>query len=435
MSQISDRTKNGMSNKSRSGSATFAYSNYLKPTFASRNRTRVALSDVTSEVGNRSHNVNSAKKNKSTFITTRQNRIQTNKEKNNIIHNDHNHVETSRTHITRVYNDEPVSIESVTSLSQENSDIRMDQNSELEEYDDRIEPLLPIHDEESQRILDTAFDKYFSTIPDTLDEDTFDSVMVIEYSHKIFNYLRELELKYTPNPTYMNFQSELKWSYRTILLDWIVQVHERFNLLPETLYLAVNIIDRFLSRRSVTLNRLQLVGATAVFIAAKYEEINCPSLKDMVYILDDEYTAKEIIQAEKFMIDTLEFELGWPGPMSFLRRISKADDYDCNIRTLTKYLLETTIMDPKLIASPSSWLTAGAYYLSKIILQDDDWSLKHVYYSGYTREQILPIVNLIFKNCKDPETKHLAIYQKYSTKRFHESTKIFKEWSTIVYQD
>ena len=68
------------------------------------------------------------------------------------------------------------------------------------------------------------------------------------------------------------------------------------------------------------------------------------------------------------MINTLNFEFGWPGPMSFLRRVSKADDYEYDTRTVAKYLLETSIMEPELVAAPPSWLAAGAYYLSKIII-------------------------------------------------------------------
>ena len=86
-----------------------------------------------------------------------------------------------------------------------------------------------------------------------------------------------------PNPHYMDNQAEIKWSMRTVLMDWVIQVHHRFNLLPETLFLTVNYIDRFLSCKIVSLGKLQLVGATAIFIAAKYEEINCPSTRDCLY--------------------------------------------------------------------------------------------------------------------------------------------------------
>lgn len=176
-----------------------------------------------------------------------------------------------------------------------------------------------------------------------------------------------------PNPHYMDIQTEIQWSMRSVLMDWLVQVHSRFSLLPETLFLTVNYIDRFLSQKIVSIGKLQLVGATAILVASKYEEINCPSLQEIVYMVDNGYTAEEILKAERFMLSMLQFELGWPGPMSFLRRVSKADDYDLETRTLAKYFLELTIMDERFVASPPSYLAAGAHCLSRLILQKGEW--------------------------------------------------------------
>jgi hypothetical protein len=156
-------------------------------------------------------------------------------------------------------------------------------------------------------------------------------------------------------------------------MDWLVQVHHRFCLLPETLFLTVNYIDRFLSIKVVSLGKLQLVGATALFVAAKYEEINCPSVQEIVYMVDSGYSVDEILKAERFMLSMLQFELGWPGPMSFLRRISKADDYDLETRTLAKYFLEITIMDERFVSSPPSFLSAGAHCISRMYLNKGDW--------------------------------------------------------------
>jgi len=176
-----------------------------------------------------------------------------------------------------------------------------------------------------------------------------------------------------PNPHYMDNQAEIKWSMRTVLMDWVIQVHCRFNLLPETLFLTVNYIDRFLSCKIVSLGKLQLVGATAIFIAAKYEEINCPSVQEIVYMVDGGYTIDEILKAERFMLTMLQFELGWPGPMSFLRRISKADDYDLETRTLAKYFLEVTIMDEQFLGSPPSFTAAAAHCLARLMLRKGRW--------------------------------------------------------------
>ena len=211
---------------------------------------------------------------------------------------------------------------------------------------------------------------------DEIEDESFDTSMVAEYGEEIFDYMRELEVKMLPNAHYMDNQHEIQWSMRAVLMDWLVQVHHRFNLLPETLYLCVNYIDRFLSAKVVSLGKLQLVGATAIFIAAKYEEINCPSVQEIVYMVDGGYTIDEVLKAERFMLTMLQFELGWPGPMSFLRRISKADDYDLETRTLAKYFLEVTIMDERFIGSPPSFTAAASHCLARLMLRKGYWVSK-----------------------------------------------------------
>lgn len=395
---------------------------------------RVALSDVTSQISN--------KPNMTISNSSLPNTFDPSKKLGNMLRNETYFIEgesevaeesENKLIGTRQYLEDPGS-----HMDHSKNNSPMEDGEEEDEYDDLDsedelrEPLSPVYTSKSQILLDEAFQEYHRDVPDPLDDDTYDVVMVVELSNEIFEYMRKLEIKYRPNPYYMNSQPELKWSYRSTLIDWIVQVHSRFQLLPETLYLTINIIDRFLSRKTVTLNRFQLVGAAALFIAAKYEEINCPTLKDIVYMLDNAYNREDIIKAEKFMIDTLDFEIGWPGPMSFLRRISKADEYEYDIRTLAKYLLETTIMDPKLAAAPPSWLASGAYFLSRVILGSNNWSTKHVYYSGYTQEQIFSLATVILENCRYAERRHQAIWKKYSERRQHRSAQVVAKWIALA---
>jgi len=225
-----------------------------------------------------------------------------------------------------------------------------------------------------------------------------------------------------PNPYYMESQAEIQWSMRSVLIDWLTQVHNRFQLLPETLFLAVNYIDRFLSCKIVSLGKLQLVGATALFVAAKYEEINCPSVQEIVYMVDGGYTVEEILKAERFMLSMLQFELGWPGPMSFLRRVSKADDYDLETRTLAKYFLEVTIMDERFVACAPSFTAAGAHCLARLMLRKGDWGLAHIHYSQYTYGQLRHLLATVLECCQDPKKHHAAVYDKYTDKRYKKAS-------------
>lgn len=291
--------------------------------------------------------------------------------------------------------------------------------------------LYPVVDKESVTEL-ARVASYFSTNNgvdlDENDDDTYDISMVAEYAEEIFTYMKELEVRFQPNPGYMDSQTEIHWAMRSILVDWLVQVQHRFSLLPETLFLTINYIDRFLSIKTVSLSKLQLVGAVALFVAAKYEEINCPSVQEIAYMVDNGYHVDEILKAERYMIDLLDFNLGWPGPMSFLRRTSKADDYDLETRTLAKYLLEVTIMEKTFVGAPPSWLAAAAHFLSRRMLNRGHWTDGHTYYSGYTEKQLLPAVLRIIQCCRDPLTHHKAIFEKYKDRKFKRASVYVQDW-------
>ena len=108
---------------------------------------------------------------------------------------------------------------------------------------------------------------------------------------------------------YMEKQEDINEKMRAILVDWLVEVHLKFKLVPESLYLTVNLIDRYLEREQVNRQKLQLVGVTAMLIACKYEEIYPPIVKDFVYITDNAYTKEEILEMERKMLSVLDFNI------------------------------------------------------------------------------------------------------------------------------
>ena len=210
-------------------------------------------------------------------------------------------------------------------------------------------------------------------VPDLDADDYDDPLMVAEYVVEIFDYLKVLEEATMPNPDYMEHQEHLEWHLRGVLVDWLVEVHTRFHLLPETIFLAINIIDRFLSARVVELEKLQLVGVTAMFIASKYEEVLSPHVQNFKHVADDSFTEEDILKAERFVLAALNYDLSYPNPMNFLRRISKADNYDIQTRTLGKYLLEISLLDHKFMKYHPSHIAAASMYLARLILERGEW--------------------------------------------------------------
>lgn len=258
-------------------------------------------------------------------------------------------------------------------------------------------------------------------------DDFYDPMMISEYAVDIFKYLKELESEIMPKPDYMSSQSELSWRMRGILVDWLIEVHHKFRLLPETLFLAVNVIDRFLSVRVVSLVKLQLVGITGLFIAAKYEELLAPSIKNFIYMADNGYTEEEILKAERYVLTTIDFKLCYPNPMNFLRRSSKADHFDIQARTVAKYLMEISLVDYKFLALPPSMIAAAALYLSRKMLNRSEWHANLIHYSQYTEDELQHCEQLMLQYLMKP-TKHEQLYKKYAAKRFMKASIFVKDW-------
>ncbi|KAI0765312.1 cyclin-like protein [Fomes fomentarius] len=270
---------------------------------------------------------------------------------------------------------------------------------------------------------------------DDLDaEDMDDPLMVSEYVVEIFEYLKGVEQTTMPNPHYMANQKDLAWKMRGILTDWLIQVHSRFRLLPETLFLCVNIIDRFLSARVVSLAKLQLVGITCMFIAAKVEEIVAPSATNFLYCADSSYTEAEILQAERYVLKTIDWNLSYPNPIHFLRRISKADEYNVQVRTIGKYLLEIQCLEWRLIAAPPSLLAAASIWLARLILGFPDWTPNLAHYSSYSESDIVPTANLMLNYVLKP-IRHQSFFKKYASKKFLKASVFVRDWALQMWEE
>lgn len=145
---------------------------------------------------------------------------------------------------------------------------------------------------------------------------------------------------------------------RAILIDWLIIVHEKFRLKTETLYLCVNIIDRYLSRRFIHRRRLQLLGITALFVASKYEEQFPPEVKDCVYITDRSYTRQEVLDMEFEIVIALDFKMTVPTAYPFLHRFLHITSAPDVVRHLASFYTERMLQEycmltfrPSLVAS------------------------------------------------------------------------------------
>lgn len=286
-----------------------------------------------------------------------------------------------------------------------------------------LEKPVPVKEVALQDVLMEKVEEWDDLDTPEMDEPT----TVAEYAPEIFKYLMSCEMGTMPHPDYVRYQVDnVTWEMRDIMVDWLIEVHQKFRMTPETLYLAVNLLDRYLSLVQVTIDKLQLVAITALFVASKVEEIMIPNIDEFAYLADNTYTTEEIRVTERRVLAAINFKLSYPNPMNFLRRISKADDYDIHSRTIAKYLMEIGIVDHRFLRCQPSLLAAGAMYLARKILDRGRWDANLTHYSCYREEEILPVVEMMLDYVRNP--RHEEFFKKYASKKFYKASITVRDW-------
>ncbi|XP_065731500.1 G2/mitotic-specific cyclin-B1 isoform X3 [Phocoena phocoena] len=194
---------------------------------------------------------------------------------------------------------------------------------------------------------------------------------------------------------------------------------------------------RQLEDNCVPKKMLQLVGVTAMFIASKYEEMYPPEIGDFAFVTDNTYTKYQIRQMEMKILRALNFSLGRPLPLHFLRRASKIGEVDVELHTLAKYLMELTLLDYDMVHFPPSQVAAGAFCLALKILDNGEWTPTLQHYLSYTEESLLLVMQHLAKNIiivNRGLTKHMTIKNKYATSK-HAKISILAQLNSALVQD
>mmetsp|Transcript_109966 Transcript_109966/g.350182 ORF Transcript_109966/g.350182 Transcript_109966/m.350182 type:complete len:369 (+) Transcript_109966:106-1212(+) len=185
-----------------------------------------------------------------------------------------------------------------------------------------------------------------------------------EYVPDMLSQLFSKELEYMARPEYMTTQIELNARMRSVLIDWLVEVHADYRMKPDTLFLAVSLIDRYLSRKSVQRSRLQLIGVVALLAASKFEELHPPKVSNLVYIADNAYTKAEILRTECTFLAALGFEVMSPTCVHFFDYFQRLNGCDAFQLALTQYILELSLLDTRMLRHEPSRVAAAALLLS-----------------------------------------------------------------------
>ncbi|XP_050306711.1 G2/mitotic-specific cyclin-B3-like isoform X2 [Anthonomus grandis grandis] len=255
------------------------------------------------------------------------------------------------------------------------------------------------------------------------DKENWDDVyQVSHYAMDIFNYYREKEDFQVGD--YMDKQVCLTKWMRSLLVDWMVEIQESFELNHETLYLGVKLVDMYLDRVVVSKETLQLVGAASMFVASKFDERIPPMIDDFLYICDGAYNRREMIRMEINLIKVIGFNLGIPISYRFLRRYARCGKVTMPVLTLARYILEFSLMEYETIRIKDSLLAAASLYLALRMKKVSMWTPTLEFYTGYKLDDIKNTVLLLNKSISKPaKSQIMTVKNKYSHKIFFEVAK------------
>lgn len=187
----------------------------------------------------------------------------------------------------------------------------------------------------------------------------------LEYFDEIYANLlfsqNKAKLKIDDN--YMNKQNSINNQMRSILVDWIIEIHFHYNFKRKTLFQTIYIIDLFLSNNIIQKQNFQLLGAACLLISCKENEVLYPSIQNFVNFSNNAYTNKELLIMEKLVLKVLNFEILYPTSEEFYNIISKTFNFNKIQHHLGEYFLDSSLIDYNILKYKASTIAISCAYI------------------------------------------------------------------------
>ncbi|KAG6432591.1 hypothetical protein SASPL_104172 [Salvia splendens] len=260
-----------------------------------------------------------------------------------------------------------------------------------------------------------------------VDDNLEDPQLCATIACDIYKHLRASEAKKRPSASFMErVQKDINPSMRSILVDWLIEVSEEYRLVPDTLYLTVNYIDRYLSGNVMDRQRLQLLGVACMMIASKYEEICAPQVEEFCYITDNTYVKEEVLQMESAVLNYLKFEMTAPTAKCFLRRFVRVaqgvnEAPVLQLECMANYIAELSLLEYSMLNFAPSLIAASSIFLARYILlpAKKPWNATLRHYTLYQPFELRDCVLALHGFCCNSSNSSLpAIREKYSQHKY-----------------
>ncbi|KAK6100386.1 Cyclin N-terminal domain family protein [Brugia pahangi] len=239
------------------------------------------------------------------------------------------------------------------------------------------------------------------------------------YDADIYLYMRYRELKLCPSGDFLEFQEEICGEVRYLLVEWICDSAREFNLSTESLHMAVSIVDRVLNTLQCPREKLQLLGAAALLLAAKFEEIYPPEVKEFARITAYTFHETEIIRMERIVFARVEYQLLAPTSWWFASRLVRMAHVPRIIYCMMRYLLELALLDHTFLDFRPSVIGAASFFLSNVIFKSDYLLLTTETDIG-VNELRSPARKMLELFHEVPNKDYCSVFEKYATEKYEQ---------------
>nr|XP_043622317.1 putative cyclin-B3-1 [Erigeron canadensis] len=228
--------------------------------------------------------------------------------------------------------------------------------------------------------------------------DDCNQLEVAEYVDEIYQHYWVTEAHNPSLKNYMKIQTDITPQMRSILINWLIEVHLKFDLMQETLYLMVTLLDYYLSAVTCKRSEMQLVGLTSLLLASKYEDFWHPKVMQLIGISAELYTRDQMLEMETTILQKLNFRLNLPTPYVFMLRFLKAAQEGKKFENLAFYLIELCLVEYEALNFKPSLLCASAIYVARCTIHlSPSWTPLLCRHSHYQEFQLRDCAEMILR--------------------------------------
>lgn len=240
-------------------------------------------------------------------------------------------------------------------------------------------------------------------------------------------------------------QSYITEKHRSKLINWIISINDQFNLLEETLFLSINIIDRFLSNHAdFKVSKLQLLGVSAMFTASKYQEIYAPELKDFVIVSGNNCSKDEVLKMECSILKTLNFNILTVSPLQFYNRMYfiSANSLKNELHSMKYnkmyfvglFIIELSLLEYDLIKYSPSVIASASFLIARKLCEITPlWPKSILSSQGFNETKLVNecAAEMVVMIKKEKQSNLTSLRNKFLKEEFFRAYELFGKHSSL----